>query len=88
MLEKIEKQMHKSFEVLKEQRDYCDLLDDIIKNQARIEKRIQQEFDFFIGTVEDFRAQAINKIHKMQKPANRRFTMIWSQFFNIRWFTY
>ena len=32
MLEKIEKQMHKSFEVLKEQRDYCELLDDVIKN--------------------------------------------------------
>jgi hypothetical protein len=32
MFEKIENHMHKSFEVLKEQLDYCEKLDDIIKN--------------------------------------------------------
>ena len=74
MLEKIEKQMHKSFEVLKEQRDYCDKLDDIIKNQNRIERRITQEFEIFMQTVEDFRGQAVAKIQKMQRPAARRFT--------------
>jgi len=40
MLEKIENHMHKSFLVLKEQKDYCEKLDDVIKNQNRIEKRV------------------------------------------------
>lgn len=74
LLEKVEKQMEKTFEILKEQKVYSESLDDVLKNQLRIEKRINQEFDVFMQTVEEFRANMMAKLQKLVRP--RRFTVI------------
>ena len=73
LLEKVENQMQKTFDVLKDQKTYAESLDGVIKNQLRIEKRINQEFDVFMGTVEEFRTSMMTKIGKLNRP--RRFTI-------------
>ena len=66
--------MQKTFDVLKDQKIYSESLDDVIKNQYRIENRINKEFDIFMATAEEFRSEAISKLQKMQRP--RRFTIL------------
>ena len=56
--------MEKTFEVLKEQRDYIEELDNIIRFQDRIDNRINKEFEIFMATVEEFRAEALKKLQK------------------------
>ena len=71
--------MENNFEVLKEQSQYCDLLDTVISQQKKIERRIMQEYDVFMQYVEEFRGQVISKISKLQKAQQRRNTYFWKR---------
>ena len=72
LLDSIEEQIQKTFEVIREQSGYFKSLDELHKNQIKLENRIQTEFETFMVESEDFRTDSLNK---MKKYFKRRFTI-------------